>query len=149
MRFICPMSSLFFSYLLHMTFLIIYFHVYSLCHVYITSLSSIHNTRTSTSYANTFLYVSIFIFLSYILSRITSYTLSMFRLFQKRLNLCSDTTKLSRPPDPGPTRLASPNRSLGRDTIYTIYCILYCIGTLIDMFFLRVVLVPVVYKQFL
>ena len=32
--------------------------------------------------------------------------------------------KLSRPPDPGPTRLADPNRSPGRDTIYTIYCIL-------------------------
>ena len=40
-------------------------------------------------------------------------------------------------PDPGPTRLANPNRSPGRDTIYTIYCILYCTGTLIDLFFLR------------
>ena len=27
-------------------------------------------------------------------------------------------------PDPGPTGLADPNRSPGRDTIYTIYCIL-------------------------
>ena len=45
-------------------------------------------------------------------------------------------------PDPGPTRLADPNRSPGRDTIYTIY-ILCCIGTLIDLFFLRVVPVPV------
>ena len=50
-------------------------------------------------------------------------------------------------PDPGPTRLADPNRSPGRDTIYIIY-ILYT-GTLIDLFFLRAVLVPVVYKQFL
>ena len=33
----------------------------------------------------------------------------------------TDTTKLSRPPDPDPTRLANPNRSPGRDTIYTIY----------------------------
>ena len=39
-------------------------------------------------------------------------------------------------PDPGPTRLADFNRSPGRDAIYTIY-ILYCTGTLIDMFFLR------------
>ena len=108
MRFVCSMSSPFFSYLLPMTFLILSFHFYSLCHVYITSLSSIHNTRTSTSEANTFLYVYIYIFLSYtlsrlasyILSRIASYTLSMFRLFQKRLNLCSDTTKRSCPPDP-------------------------------------------------
>ena len=45
----------------------------------------------------------------------------------------------------GPTRLADPNRSPRRETIY----ILYCTGTLIDLFFLRVVLVPVVYKQFL
>ena len=45
-------------------------------------------------------------------------------------------------PDPGPTRLASPNRSPGRDAIYTIY-ILYCIGTLLDLFFLRAVPVPV------
>ena len=111
MCFICPMSSPFFSYLLHMTFLILSFHFYSLCHVYITSLSSIHNTRTSTSEANTFLYVYISIFLyytlsrlvSYTLSRIASYTLSMFRLFQKHLNLSSDTTKLSRPPDPDQT----------------------------------------------
>ena len=29
-------------------------------------------------------------------------------------------SKVSRPPDPGPTRLADPNRSPGRDTIYTI-----------------------------
>ena len=29
--------------------------------------------------------------------------------------------QLSRPPDPGPTQLADPNRSPGRDTIYTIY----------------------------
>ena len=36
-------------------------------------------------------------------------------------------------PDPGPTRLADPNRSPGRETIY----ILYYTGTLIDMFFLR------------
>ena len=49
---------------------------------------------------------------------------------------------MSRPPDPGPTRLADPNRSPGRETIYTIY-ILYCTGTLIDMFFLRAVPVPV------
>ena len=55
---------------------------------------------------------------------------------------------MSRPADPGPTRLADPNRSPGRETIYTIY-ILYCTGTLIDLFFLRAVLVPVVYKQFL
>ena len=39
-------------------------------------------------------------------------------------------------PDPGPTRLADPYRSSGRDTVYTIY-ILYCTGTLIDLFFLR------------
>ena len=52
------------------------------------------------------------------------------------------------PPDLGPTRLADPNRSSGRDAIYTIY-ILCCTGTLIDLFFLRVVPVPVVYKQFL
>ena len=49
---------------------------------------------------------------------------------------------LSRPPDPGPTRWADPNRSPGRDTIYTIY-ILCCTGTLIDLFFLRAVSVPV------
>ena len=47
--------------------------------------------------------------------------------------------KLSRPSDPGPTRLVDPNRSPGRDAIYTIY-ILYCTGTLIDLFFLRAVL---------
>ena len=52
-------------------------------------------------------------------------------------------------PDPGPTRLADPNRSLGRDTIYTIYYTVLYTGTLIDLFFLRVVPVPVVYKQFL
>ena len=46
-------------------------------------------------------------------------------------------------PDPGLTRTANPNRSPGRDTIYTIYCILYCTGTLIDLFFLRAVPVPV------
>ena len=51
-------------------------------------------------------------------------------------------------PDPSPTRLADSNRSPGRDTIYTIY-ILYCTGTLIDLFFIRAVLVPVVYKQFM
>ena len=79
---------------------------------------------------------------SYTLSRIASYTLSMFRLFQKRLNLCSDTTKLSRP-DPSLTRLVDPNRSPGRETNYTIYYILYCTVTLIDLFFLRVVPVPV------
>ena len=73
---------------------------------------------------------------SYTLSRIASYTLSMFRLFQKRLNLCSDTTKLPRLRFPGPTLLADLNRSLGCETIYTIY-ILYCTGTLIDLFFLR------------
>ena len=50
--------------------------------------------------------------------------------------------KLSRPPDPGPTRLADLNRSLGRETIYTIYYILYT-GTLINLFFLRAVPVPV------
>ena len=49
---------------------------------------------------------------------------------------------MSRPPDPSPTQLASPNRSPGRDTIYTIY-ILCCTGTLIDLFFLRAVPVPV------
>ena len=49
---------------------------------------------------------------------------------------------MSRPPDPGPTRLADPNQSPGRDTIYTIY-ILCCTGTLINPFFLRVVPVPV------
>ena len=57
--------------------------------------------------------------------------------------------EVSRPLDPGPTRLADPNRSSGRDAIYTIYCILYCTGTLIDLSFLRAVPVPVVYKQFL
>ena len=45
-------------------------------------------------------------------------------------------------PDPGPTRLESPNRSPGSDTLYTIY-ILCCTGTLIDMFFLRAVPVPI------
>ena len=45
-------------------------------------------------------------------------------------------------PDPSPTRLADPNRSPGRETIYTIYYILYCTGTLIDLFFLRVVPIP-------
>ena len=50
---------------------------------------------------------------------------------------------VSRPSEPGPTRLADPNRSPGRDTIYTIY-ILYCTGTLIDLLFLRAVPVPVV-----
>ena len=54
--------------------------------------------------------------------------------------------RLPRPPDPDPTRLEDPNRSPGRDTIYTIYCILYCTRTLINLFFLRVVPVPVVYK---
>ena len=49
---------------------------------------------------------------------------------------------VSRPPDPDPTRLADPNRSPGRETIYTIYYILYT-GTLIDLFFLRAELVPV------
>ena len=43
------------------------------------------------------------------------------------------------PPEPCPTRLADPNRSPGRDTIY----ILYCTGTLVDLFFLRAVPVPV------
>ena len=62
MRFVCSMLSPFLSYLLHMTFLILSFHFYSLRHVYITSLSSIHNTRTSTSEANTFLYVPMSIF---------------------------------------------------------------------------------------
>ena len=55
---------------------------------------------------------------------------------------------LSCPPDPDPTRLVDLNRSPGHDTIYTIY-ILYCTGTLTDMFFLTAVLVFVVYKQFL
>ena len=55
-----------------------------------------------------------------------------------RVNLGS----MSSPPDPSPTRLASPNRSPRRDTIYTIY-ILCCTGTLIDLFFLRAVPVPV------
>ena len=55
---------------------------------------------------------------------------------------------VSRPPDPSPTQLADLNRSPGLDTIYTIY-ILYCTGTLIELFFLRAVPVPVVYKQFL
>ena len=32
---------------------------------------------------------------------------------------------------------------------YYLYYILYCTGTLIDLFFLRAVPVPVVYKQFL
>ena len=45
-------------------------------------------------------------------------------------------------PDPGPTRLVDLNRSPGRETIYTIYYILYT-GTLIDLFFLRAVPVPV------
>ena len=44
-------------------------------------------------------------------------------------------------PDPGPTRLADPNRSPGRETIY-ILSILYT-GTLVDLFFLRAVPVPV------
>ena len=39
-------------------------------------------------------------------------------------------------------------KSGARDYLYYIY-ILYCTGTLIDLFFLRVVPVPVVYKQFL
>ena len=39
-------------------------------------------------------------------------------------------------------------KSGARDYLYYIY-ILYCTGTLIDMFFLRVVPVSVVYKQFL
>ena len=43
--------------------------------------------------------------------------------------------------DPGPTRLADPNRSPGRETIY-ILSILYT-GTLVDLFFLRAVPVPV------
>ena len=45
---------------------------------------------------------------------------------------------LSHSLDPDPTQLADPNRSPGRETIYTIYT-----GTLIDLFFLRAVLVPV------
>ena len=45
------------------------------------------------------------------------------------------------PTDPGPTRLADPNRSPGRETIY-ILSILYT-GTLVDLFFLRAVPVPV------
>ena len=36
----------------------------------------------------------------------------------------SDKAKFLSRPDPGPTRLADPNRSPGRDTIDTIYCIL-------------------------
>ena len=44
-------------------------------------------------------------------------------------------------PDPGQTRLADPNRSPGRDAIYTIS--IYCTETLIDLFFLRAVPVPV------
>ena len=71
---------------------------------------------------------------SYTLSRIASYTLSMFRLFQKCLNLCSDTTTLSHP-DPDPTRMADPNQVRGA-RLYT--------GTLVDRFFLRAELVPVV-----
>ena len=49
------------------------------------------------------------------------------------------------PPIPDPTRLASSNRSPGRDAIYTIYTvyILYCTGTLIDLFFLRAIPVPI------
>ena len=49
---------------------------------------------------------------------------------------------LSLPPDPGRTKMVDPNRSPGRDTIYTIYYILYT-RTLIDLFFLRAELVPV------
>ena len=60
---------------------------------------------------------------------------------------CNVLNFLCYTPDPGPTRLADPNRSPGRDAIYTIY-ILYT-RTLIDLFFLRAILVPVVYKQFL
>ena len=68
------------------------------------------------------------------------------RLIQRNFD-CSGLSShldmgVSRPPDPGPTWLADPNRSPGRDTIYTIYCILYCTGTLIDLFFLRAVPVP-------
>ena len=59
-----------------------------------------------------------------------------------------DTWVAMSSPDLGPTRLTDPNRSPRRDTIYTIY-ILCCTGTLIDLFFIRVVPVPVVYKQFL
>ena len=50
---------------------------------------------------------------------------------------------MSRPPDLDSTRLADPNRSPGRETIYILYC---TTGTLIDLFFLRAVLVLVVYK---
>ena len=45
-----------------LTFLKLSFHFYSICRVYINSLLSIHNTRTSTSKAKTFLYVSMSIF---------------------------------------------------------------------------------------
>ena len=130
MRFVCSMSSPFFSYLLHMTFLTLSFHFYSLCHVYIASLSSIHNTKTSPFEANTFLYVYISNFFlsytlsrlaSYILSRIASYTLSMFRLFQKCLNLCSDTNKTVTPVGSQSDPIGGSERKSGaRDYLYTI-----------------------------
>ena len=55
---------------------------------------------------------------------------------------------LSRPPDPGLTRLADPNRSPGRDTIYTIYCIL---GLSLTFSFSELTPVPVFhsYTQFM
>ena len=55
---------------------------------------------------------------------------------------CIPYALLSRPPDPGPTRMVDPNQSTGRETTYTIYYILYS-GTLIDLFFLRAEFVPV------
>ena len=45
--------------------------------------------------------------------------------------------RLSSPPDPGPTRLASPNQ-IRCAILYILY-----IGTLIDLFFLRAVPVPI------
>ena len=79
------------------------------------------------------------------LSRMGEHPLSGLLAYSVWMSLVDSRWGGVTPPDFGPTRLADPNRSPGRETIY----ILYCTGTLIDMFFLRVVLVPVVYKQFL
>ena len=53
---------------------------------------------------------------------------------------------VSRLPDPNLTRLADPNRIPGRDTIYTIYCIL---GLSLTCSFSELYLYLWVYKQFL
>ena len=105
------------------------------CHLYITQGHP--HQRPILFYTYTFLS-----FLSYTLSRLASYTLSMFRLFQKRLNLCSDTNLTVTPASLSDPIGGSEPKSGARDYLYTIY-ILYCTRTLIDMFFLRVVLVAV------